>query len=167
MYLVPSALRQCQQTSIFPSRNLWRLDGSSSGLRIRQPTRKVSTYIFDYQAECDSLSLESAEKAHQVFRNEVRKEITVLALEFSEKANENTIQDLLTYCLDEAKLHQRNRTFTRKAGTKTVVFANNFANFLQAYSGVVEIMKGADQQYGGIAYGTLSILLIVCKLVHF
>lgn len=51
----------------------------------------------------------------------------------------------------------------KKVGKKTVVFANNFSSFLQAYSGIVEIMKGTDQQYGGLAYSTLSLLLIVRK----
>lgn len=94
----------------------------------------------------------------------MRKEISSEELEFSKKANEDSIQDLLRYSLGQAELHQSDRTLIRKVGKKTVVFAYNFANFLQAYSGVVEIMKGADQQFGGIAYGALSLLLIVSGL---
>ena len=120
-----------------------------------------------YHTDYDSSSIEPTLKALKVFRHDMRKEITSEGLGFSENANENSIQDLLRYCLGEAKLHQRDQKFIRTVGKKTVVFANNFANFFQAYSGVVEIMKGADQQYGGIAYGTLSILLIVRMLVQF
>ncbi|KAL8834561.1 MAG: hypothetical protein Q9170_003689 [Blastenia crenularia] len=49
----------------------------------------------------------------------------------------------------------------RRAGRKTVTFANHFAGFLQAYSGIVEIMQGVDQQNGGVAYAALSSLFIV------
>lgn len=35
------------------------------------------------------------------------------------------------------------------------------SGFLENFSGLVEIAKGADQQYGGLAYGTLSLLLSV------
>lgn len=130
--------------------------------------RHVTTLLIllNFETDCDSSSLEPTSKAFNVFRHEFRKEITFEGLDFTKKANLNSIQDLLTYCLEEAKLHQGDHTLIRKVGKKTVVFANNFSNFLQAYSGVVEIMKGADQQYGGIAYGTLSILLIVSSLIQ-
>ena len=119
-----------------------------------------------YQTDCDRSSLEPAWKALKVFRHELRKEITSEGLDFSERANEKTIQDILRYSLDGTKVQQGEHTLIRKVGKKTVVFANNFANFLQAYSGVVEIMKGADQQYGGLAYGTLSLLLVVSGLLR-
>ncbi|KAL8791721.1 MAG: hypothetical protein Q9195_005658 [Heterodermia aff. obscurata] len=131
------------------------------GFKYEQRHVKRLLIISDHQADCNSPSLEPTSKDLKLFRHEMRKEIRFEGLDFSENANENSIQDLLGYCLGQVDQHQRDRTFIRKAGKKTLVFANNFANFLQAYSGVVEIMKGADQQYGGIAYGTLSILLIV------
>ena len=111
----------------------------------------------------DSSSLEPTWKALKGFRHELRKEITGEGLDFSETANEDSIQELLRYCLGQAERQQRDQRLIRKAGKKTVIFANNFAHFLQAYSGVVEVMKEADQQYGGLAYGTLSILLIVSR----
>jgi hypothetical protein len=36
-----------------------------------------------------------------------------------------------------------------------------FANFLEHFSGVVEVVKAADEQYGGLAYGTLSVFVSV------
>ena len=42
-----------------------------------------------------------------------------------------------------------------------------FADFLEAYSGIVEIVKQADSQYGGLAYSTVSLLLLVCTAVYF
>lgn len=40
-------------------------------------------------------------------------------------------------------------------------FADKFSQFLASFSGIVEIVKVADEQWGGLAYGTLSVLLIV------
>jgi hypothetical protein len=40
-------------------------------------------------------------------------------------------------------------------------FLATMSEFLGCYSGIVEIVRCADQQYGGIAYGTISVLLIV------
>ena len=48
-----------------------------------------------------------------------------------------------------------------KASRHVQSFATKFSAFLESYSGIVEIVKGADQQYGGLAYGTLSMFLIV------
>jgi hypothetical protein len=36
-----------------------------------------------------------------------------------------------------------------------------FANFLENFSGVVEIVRAVDEQYGGLAYGTLSVFIVV------
>jgi hypothetical protein len=36
-----------------------------------------------------------------------------------------------------------------------------FAHFLENFSGVVEIVRAADEQYGGLAYGTLSVFVSV------
>ena len=123
--------------------------------------------LLHYPTNRDSPSLEPTWKALNLFRHELRNQITSEELQFSKEANEDSMQNILRCCLDDAKLHQDDQTLIRKVGKKTVVFANNFANFLQAYSGVVEIMKGADQQYGGLAYGTLSLLLIVSTRIQY
>ena len=40
-------------------------------------------------------------------------------------------------------------------------FLTSFSNYLAAYSGIVEVVKQAGQPYGQVAYGALSLLLIV------
>lgn len=57
--------------------------------------------------------------------------------------------------------HELRKGPLRRAGRHAVAFANHVSNFLQAFSGVVEVVKAVDQQYGGAAYGALSVLLIV------
>ena len=55
----------------------------------------------------------------------------------------------------------------RKLPTLLQTFMTRFADFLEAYSGIVEIVKQADSQYGGLAYSTVSLLLLVCTAVYF
>jgi phage-related protein len=49
----------------------------------------------------------------------------------------------------------------RKAGSSVQRVLGTFSDFLGSYSGIVELVKAADSQYGGLAYGTLSLLLSV------
>ncbi|KAL9639490.1 MAG: hypothetical protein Q9204_001065, partial [Flavoplaca sp. TL-2023a] len=48
-----------------------------------------------------------------------------------------------------------------KASNYTQNFTTKFSGLLESYSSIVEVVKGADQQYGGLAYGTMSLFLIV------
>ena len=58
------------------------------------------------------------------------------------------------------KCQEDRATGVKKVGRITQNFAK-FSEFLRAYSGIVETLKGAGQGYGEVAYGTLSIFLIV------
>ena len=49
----------------------------------------------------------------------------------------------------------------RVPGAWIQTWASRFSDFLASYSGIVEILKGVDQQFGAIAYGTLSALLAI------
>lgn len=122
-------------------------------------------------ADQSSLFFAPAEKIRtedKQFREAVGKRLTKEEERLAEDADVESLRGLVSNCLGRAQAQQeesRSRpSIIRKVGKKTVVFANNFSGFLQAYSGIVEIMKAADQQYGGIAYGTLSLFLIVCQL---
>ncbi len=48
-----------------------------------------------------------------------------------------------------------------KFGRSLQGFLTTTSAFLQSYSGIVELVKVADNQYGGLAYGTLSLFLSV------
>lgn len=54
----------------------------------------------------------------------------------------------------------RNQT-ARLPGKWVQKWLDTFSSFLTNYSGIVEVVKGADNQFGGLAYGTLSVLLCV------
>ena len=100
----------------------------------------------------------------QKFQN-IEKTITLEEQKFVQTADLESLNRVLSQGLDEAmdrrKIHATSQQTVGKVGKATLTFAYNFSSFLQAYSGIVEIMQGADQQYGGIAYSALSLLLIV------
>jgi hypothetical protein len=56
---------------------------------------------------------------------------------------------------------RRRKTGARKLGASAQSFLSNASAFIASYSGIVELVKAADQQYGGLAYGTLSLFLSV------
>lgn len=56
---------------------------------------------------------------------------------------------------------RRDRNFVAKSGNALQIFASHFNAFLDAYSGIYGIAQAADNQYGGLATQTLSLLLIV------
>ena len=91
--------------------------------------------------------------------------MTMEEQQFVETANAESLEALLLHSLNEATgqrdKHTSNQRRIVRIGKATQTFANNFSSFLQAYSGIIEIMKGADEQYGGAAYSALSLLLIV------
>lgn len=52
-------------------------------------------------------------------------------------------------------------TGARKGGKRLQQFLKTFSDFLGAYSGIIDLVRNAGQQYGEAAYQTLSILLVV------
>ena len=61
--------------------------------------------------------------------------------------------------------YQKNRTTGgKKIGRSAQNFVKSFADFLNVYSGIVELLKGAGDIYGSVAYETLSIFFIVLIL---
>lgn len=62
------------------------------------------------------------------------------------------------------------RPFARNANSLQK-FMSTISDFLKAYSGLNEVAKGVDNQYGGLVTGALSLLVqvgihIPCWLVH-
>ena len=58
--------------------------------------------------------------------------------------------------------HRERNEGGKKVGRVAQEFVHSFSEFLGVYSGIVNIMKGAGQVYGEVAYETLSVLFIVC-----
>ncbi|MCJ1438053.1 hypothetical protein MMC27_007440 [Xylographa pallens] len=60
-----------------------------------------------------------------------------------------------------SKYETNRKTGVKKVGRIAQLFVKRFADFMQCYSGVIEVLKGAGQMYGIVAYETLSIFLVV------
>jgi hypothetical protein len=56
---------------------------------------------------------------------------------------------------------KRESIITRKVGVRTQRVLSDVGTFLKGFSGIAEIIKSADQQFGGLAYGTVSVLATV------
>lgn len=79
---------------------------------------------------------------------------------------ESATVELATLAVEEANTEKtrwgtRRKQGSRQIGSTIQRFAKNFSAFLESYSGIVEMVKTGDNQYGGLAYGTLSLLLSV------
>lgn len=86
----------------------------------------------------------------------------VLSCEQDFSTQRNFAFDATSRAADVHNKYQEDRaTGVKKVGRITQKFFTTFAEFLRAYSGIVELLKGAGQGYGEVAYGTLSIFLIV------
>jgi len=53
-------------------------------------------------------------------------------------------------------------TGLRKVSTRVQSALMRFKEYMDCYSGLVDIVKQADQKFGGLAYSTLSVFLVVC-----
>ena len=62
---------------------------------------------------------------------------------------------------EKNKLDERRGKGAKQVSTEIQQFAKTFADFLGCYSQIVDIVKEADAQFGGVAVQTLSLLLVV------
>ena len=74
---------------------------------------------------------------------------------------ENAISSLSMATKSRAIYKQERQTGVKKFGRKAQGFVKSFTEFLHAYSGIVELLRGAGQVYSEVAYETLSIFFIV------
>ena len=59
--------------------------------------------------------------------------------------------------------NKERQTGTKKFGAQAQNFVKVFTDFIGVYSGIISLVKGAGQQYGEVAYETLSLLFIVSR----
>ncbi|KAF4166448.1 hypothetical protein CNMCM6936_006534 [Aspergillus lentulus] len=57
----------------------------------------------------------------------------------------------------------RSTSTSRKVGAKVQQLASRIHDFMQVFSGIVEVIKGVDAQAGPIAYGSFVLLLAIAK----
>jgi len=102
------------------------------------------------------------------FRSRITKRLTKTEREFLSSQPYDKLEELMRYYLGQAQSqqekHHAEKKWIKKAGRRTTEFLTNFQGYMEAYSGIIQIMNGAGpfgQGYGDVAYGALSLLLVV------
>jgi len=102
-----------------------------------------------------------------VFRQEIKKRLTRTEIRYLSDCSAEKLESLLSSYLGQAQNSKEHhggdggRRGLKWARSSTSKFLNNFNNYLQAYSGIVQMMNGVGPNYGDVAYGALSLLLLV------
>jgi hypothetical protein len=103
--------------------------------------------------------LQSIDANYDTTYSDPKAELSVLQAEVTGEEDANKAHEGLRKALTSRRWKEDRQRSSRKAGVALQKWLNAFAGFLESYSGIVEVVKAADQQYGGLAYETLSILL--------
>lgn len=100
-------------------------------------------------------------EAHEEFLRNFSKRNRDAIRKFGEGELEKLMSQNLELAARRMTHHHGYEGFWRKVGHNAVRFTKTVSDYFEAYSGIIEIMKDADQHYGGVAYATISLLLIV------
>ena len=104
-------------------------------------------------------------EASQGFHQKVTKKLSEADQQYISSCSEAELEALILKHLNKANngkaRHDNDRSRLGRARSGTSKFLNNFHEYVQAFSGIIQIMNGAGQGYGDAAYGALSILLVV------
>ena len=110
--------------------------------------------------------MKRAFESHAAFHKEVKDELAridqlsedFLKDPYNKDLRKSAVQGLIKKASDKQNAVKNARG---KATNGVSNFAENLSLFVESFSGIIEVVRGVDNQYGGVAYGTLSILLIV------
>ncbi|KAI1361364.1 hypothetical protein F5Y08DRAFT_330893 [Xylaria arbuscula] len=78
-----------------------------------------------------------------------------------EEIDFETLQSKVRMEMNVATERERRSSARKSKSQKSISLLSDFVEFLGEFSGIVEIMKGVDQGYGGAGYAALSALLTV------
>ena len=123
----------------------------------------VSTPMFT--AEDDPRGVRKKKILEQLAQISKQQNIPQKDIKSLQKLVEDAVKDVewLGKGLDEQRA---TRNFFSKSGNALQKFASSFSKFLKAYSGISELSKGVDSQYGGMVVGALSLLFQVRIFTH-
>lgn len=118
---------------------------------------------------------EDANKSEDEFKRRVGNELVSQALVTKEdiemeieRTRETIAKEIERAKAANADWSDARQNGARKVGSTIQRSITCFANFLTAYSDIVELVKNASSPYGNTAYGALSLLFIVNgKPLHF
>lgn len=117
--------------------------------------------VLDDKSEESLWDTNNAQSAGELTLEDVLEEIQELK-ENNETITDEAAKGETVRAFVSKRLWRREQEKTaRRPGVWVQRWLNVFGDFLSSYSGIVEVVKGVDGQYGGLAYGTLSVLLAI------
>jgi hypothetical protein len=101
----------------------------------------------------------------EVFQSRIKKRLSTAEKKFISSYTCEDLETIMRRCLGQAdsqkEQHHMKVKGIKQVSRETARFLNHFQGYLQAYSGVIQMMNGVGPGYGDAAYGALSLLLVV------
>jgi hypothetical protein len=135
-------------------------------LNINKDEWTLGALGLDEDAPAHLLMASDAKSLYNFTEADARQGITKLITSDKEASIEDIAQSkayLAGISLKNWK-NDRNTKKARKAGACLQSFLCTIGDFLHSFSGVAEVVKAADQQFGGLAYGTVTLLAAVAVI---
>lgn len=99
------------------------------------------------------------------FGQKIRKRLSRAETRYLSNCSASELETLFSRYLGQAEdsreHYDGDMRVLNRVRKETSKFLNNFNDYVQAYSGIIQIMNGVGQNYGDMAYGALSLLLVV------
>lgn len=99
------------------------------------------------------------------FRQKIRKRLSKAETQYLSDCSASELETLFSRYLGQAEdrreHHDGDMRVLNRARKESSKFLNNFNDYVQAYSAVIQMMNGVGPNYGDMAYGALSLLLVV------
>lgn len=106
------------------------------------------------------ISLQKGSKLSRLInRKKIRETTKILSATEIEEVDDEMLQRQIKEEMDLAESQQRQWEYKNSTSNTVISFINDFVEFVGEFSGIIEIMKGVDQGYGGAGYAALSFLL--------
>jgi hypothetical protein len=80
------------------------------------------------------------------------------------RADQLLKNEISTAISQQGLVNQQRQHGAHKASAKLQSILTTFSSFLESYSGIVEVVKQASPQLGGVAYSMLSVFLMVSSI---
>ena len=115
-----------------------------------------------------SFTDEDARRSRIAREAAIRAKLEKLSKQQNVTTDSKALQVLADYAVDEVqeqktKLDERRkaRAHFARSGNALQKFMSTLSQFLKAYSGLIDVANGVDNQYGGLVIGALSVLVQV------
>ncbi|KAF1994267.1 hypothetical protein P154DRAFT_527175 [Amniculicola lignicola CBS 123094] len=134
-----------------------------------QPKDPPSTF-WDTKDEKSNQKLKQEYLLVRGLSGKIRKQLSNTDKENLRCASREDLEVLMQHYMDDAVKRQDDLQTSERMAAKTerglTRFLNSFHGYVEAYSGIVSLVKGAGGGYGEAAYGALAMFLVIAVNKH-